>query len=303
MLKTKNRNISILLVVVIVFAFMPLIAMPSYADDPFEMETDSVSFNSGTEDNSEWVFTTSGSANIKNAVSADANIATVEFTTGWIKVYPVSPGETTITVTAVNDKTASVKVTVVEEYFVRQLKYRTYIENCWYGTKKLHIMTDAGATGSVKIDKNTYKFTADESGDADIKLKKVYKLNTKIKITVTSGAYTASVNNYKFWAATTFDNVSASKHKVQMECFNLHKGDVVKVVYKGKTYKKKISKDYDNKTSKVTVKIGKTLKKNSTLKVSIVNKDKKTLTSTKFKLSDWKYVQPDPDAPDEEYSE
>ena len=146
--------------------------------------------------------------------------------------------------------------------------------------------------GTMKIGKTTYKFTVGESGRVKIKLKKVYKLNTKIKVTVTHNGYTVT-RNFKFYSGASFDEVKASKHKVKILTNNLHRGDTIKVIYKKKAYTYKVKKNYDCKYKLFAIKVKKTIKKNSSLKIKIVNKDKKTLMVQKIKLDKWRFIQPD----------
>ena len=106
----------------------------------------------------------------------------------------------------------------------------------------------------------------------------------------------------KLASGTWVPKASGKKKKLTLTVSNPHKGDVVKVTYKGKTYSKKIKKDKDGKLYKVTFTLKKKLKKNSSFKVVILNKDKKKLDSENIKLTNWKYeyVEPEEDTGSEE---
>lgn len=220
-----------IIVITMVCLFIPFLASTSYAAEEVKLEADSIQFDKNSKDYNEWIFSTDDSVAIKDAVSADEKVATVKYGHGWIVVYPVNEGATTILVTGVNDTTATVQVTVDKSYFIQALKSRIHLENYWYGTKKISVGAPSGSKGNVKIGKTTYKFTVGKSGWAKIKLKKVYKLNTKIKVTATHNGYTSTAY-FRFFSGVSYDFVKASKHIVKMTTVNLHKGDTVKVIYK-----------------------------------------------------------------------
>lgn len=289
----KRRLITVVLFAVFFCICMSAAAADAHAAGKLELESTKVEFTSGSCEN-EWIFSTNDSVDIVQAVSSDEKIATVTFHPGYIVIYAEGEGQATITVTGENGETVDVAVTVTRAYFEKELKDKFWLENYWYGTKKLYVSCFPGAKGTIKISKNTYKFKTNKKGECTIKLKKVYKLGTKIKVTVTHNGYTAK-RSFSFFKGTDFDDVKAKKHSVRMYCGNLHKGDVVKVIYKGKTYKKKIKKNYDGKNHKVTIKVKKTLKKNSKMTIKIVNKDKKSLVNQKIKLYKWRFYQPDED--------
>ena len=293
MIMTWKKTVSVFLAVFLAIAFMPAFVSTSHAADKFELEWTDVSFDAGSDAN-EWIFTKQDSVGIKDAVSEDESIATVTCRPGELVIYPVKEGSTNIIVTGENDQVINVSVSVTASYYEKKLKDRTSFGCYWYGSKKLYIDSYPGAEGTIKISKDTYKFTIGESGSEKIKLKKVYKLNTKIKATINYNGYTTTKSKY-FFSGTDYEYVKASKHRAQINCFSLHKGDYVKVTYKGKTYKKKITKDYDAKNKTVTIKINNKLKSNSTITVKIVNKDKKTLLEDTVKLEKWKYYVPDED--------
>ena len=293
MIMTWKKTVPVFLAVFLAIAFMPAFVPTSHAADKFELQWTDVSFDAGS-DTSEWIFTAQDSVDIKNAVSEDESIATVTWRPWELVIYPVKEGSTNIIVTGENDQVINVSVSVTASYYEKDLKDRTSFGCYWYGSKKLYIDSYPGATGTIKISKDTYKFTIGKSGSKKIKLKKVYKLNTKIKATINYNGYTATKSEFIF-SATDYKDIKASKHQAKIHCFSVHKGDYAEVTYKGKTYKKKITKDYDGKYKTVTIKIKKKLKSNSEITVKIVNKDKETLLEDTVKLEKWEYYVPDED--------
>ena len=77
------------------------------------------------------------------------------------------------------------------------LKEDTLVDGMWYGSKKITVYSKPGTKGTIKIGNDKYKFKtkrdkkSSSDGKAVIKLKKVYKLNTKV-------VYTAKYGDEKF---------------------------------------------------------------------------------------------------------
>ncbi len=198
---------------------------------------------------------------------------------------------------------ATIHVTVKKGYIIDRLERNTTVDNAWYGTKKLVISSDLGTSGKVLIGKDKYKFSIKQSSEwpvetAKVKLKKVYKLNTKATVYVTkksNGVSCTYKKKIKLSSATWIPKASGKKKKLTLTINNAHKGDVVKVTYKGKTVKKKITKNRDGKDYKVVLTMKKTLKSDSSIKVVILNKDNKKLESVNIILRNGKYEYEDPD--------
>jgi hypothetical protein len=122
-----------------------------------------------------------------------------------------------------------------------------------------------------------------------IKLSKVYKLGTSIKLTLKKNGATYS-KTYKIYSGTALHSVKATKNKLKVKVYNLHKGDIVKVTYKSKTYTKVMKKSYNSKYHTVTFTPKKKLTKKSSLKCQILNKNKKVLVKKKtIKLAKWEW--------------
>jgi len=84
-----------------------------------------------------------------------------------------------------------------------------------------------------------------------------------------------------------------------IRCIYLHKGDTVKLKYGGKTYQKKIKKNYDIKEAKLTFTLKKKLKKNSKITVIFYNTFNQKLGSESISLKNWYYDVADMDKIDD----
>ena len=252
-------------------------------------------------------------ADIVDWKSTNEKVATASIDTFIMSINPVGVGECDVTAIDEDGNEATIHVTVKKKYIVKKIGHLTNIANVWYGTKKLSIQSALGASGKVVIGKDTYKFKIPEKGEEEyysfagttVKLNKVYKLNTKAKVSLTvksNGVNCTYTTKVKLASGTWVPKASGKKKKLTLTVSNPHKGDVVKVTYKGKTYSKKIKKDKDGKLYKVTFALKKKLKKNSSFKVVILNKDKKVLNKETLKLTNYKYeyVEPEEDTGSEE---
>ena len=194
-----------------------------------------------------------------------------------------------MTITGTDGTTATITVTVDAAYMRGILAGEVGIGNAWYGTKKLVITGEPVTTGKVVIGGKTYKFTIKAgTTKAVVKLAKVYPLNKAYKVTFNK-YNVAYVKSGKLKSNTRMESTWVTGKKVYVKCFNLHKGDKVKVTFKKKTYTKKIKKNYDGKDKTVVIKLKKAPKFDSKLKVKIVNKSKKKLYLKKFQLSNFVY--------------
>ena len=253
-------------------------------------------------------------ADIVDWESTNEKVATASIEKWAMSIHPVGVGECDVSAIDEDGNKATIHVTVKEKYIVKKIGHLTNISNAWYGTKKLSIQSALGASGKVVIGRDTYKFKIPKKGEEEyysfagttVKLNKVYKLNTKAKVTLTvksNGVKCTSKETVKLASGTWVPKASGKKKKLTLTVSNPHKGDVVKVTYKGKTYSKKIKKDKDGKLYKVTFTLKKKLKKNSSFKVVILNKDKKVLDNETLKLTNYKYeyVEPEEDTGSDDY--
>ena len=206
-----------------------------------------------------------------------------------LTLYPLKAGTDVVTITGTDGTTATITVTVDAAYMRGILAGEVGIGNAWYGTKKLVITGEPVTTGKVVIGGKTYKFTIKAgTTKAVVKLAKVYPLNKAYKVTFNK-YNVAYVKSGKLKSNTRMESTWVTGKKVYVKCFNLHKGDKVKVTFKKKTYTKKIKKNYDGKDKTVVIKLKKAPKFDSKLKVKIVNKSKKKLYLKKFQLSNFAY--------------
>ena len=218
--------------------------------------------------------------------STDESVAFVGYTDAYTaSIIPCGKGECTIWFCDAENREAAsvigeVKITVNEAGLKRFLKeYHFLGENSGvYGTKKLKVEGPPGASYKIKIEKNTYKGKFAKDGWAKISLKKLYKYKTKIRYSITSGGVTATFTE-KIGNITDIASFKAlkGKKKIKIRVENVHKGDVIAVKYAGKTYKKKLRKNYHGKSTNVTIKLKQKLKKGKKVTVTVTNKYKQKL--------------------------
>ena len=303
-----------LLFTALLLAIIWMVPQKTLAKDPVKFMNSSVVF-SGLSDEEDAYFYNNGYeatnyAAIVDWKSTNEKVATASIEPWAMSIEPVGVGECDVTAIDEDGNEATIHVTVKNKYIVKKLEHLTFIGDAWYGTKKLTIESALGASGKVVIGKDTYKFKIPKKGEEEyhsfasttVKLKKVYKLNAKATVSLTvksNGVKCTYKKKVKLASATWVPNASGKKKKLTLTVSNPHKGDVVKVTYKGKTYSKKIKKNKDGKLYKVTFALKKKLKKNSSFKVVILNKDKKVLNKETLKLTNYRYEYVDP----EDYTE
>ena len=273
----------------VILAFSLVMPQAAYAA-PIGFTQDSFTFINADDDGA-WFFTKDDSVDIASAVSSNTKVASVRSASpGILVVDPVGEGTAFITVTGEDSSTVKLEVVVTKNYFTNCLRDKSFISYFWYGSKKLEITSQPKAKCTLKIGKEKHSFKVDSDGNAKVKLKKVYKIGTKLTCKFTYGKYSVTIKD-KVASATGFDAVNASKKTVKISCYALHKGDAVNLKYKGKTYKKKVEKNKDYSTVKFSLK--NKVKKNAKLKITIKNKFKQKLYSETIKLSNWYYAVSD----------
>ena len=298
-MRTTLRSILFcLLISITIVLLLPVINSSfSYAAPGFTLEETDVTFDGSESGNpyaEKTIFVTAGSGSVSYTESNDTSIAKVTHASNCIMITPEGPGETTIEVHGINSEETTdivyVTVHVTSGWIKAALKYTTDIDNNYYGRKAYQIHTLAGATGELKVGGDTYSFTADSHGNAKITLKKLYKLNSKIVVTVTLGEASLTCN-YKVRKNTYVDTAKVRKKApktIKLNCYSLTKGDVVQLTYKGKHYKKTIKKNYKPGTRHtVTIKVKSKFKKSSSMTVVIKNKYKQTVSKQRVKLYKW----------------
>ena len=249
--------------------------------------TDSIVFNSRKDSETCYVHKDGEWADFTSSVSSNEKVATTFVTAEEDRVLidAAGRGSCIVTITDKNNRKKDIKITVTDAYAISVIIDETRLDNCWYGTKKIIIDTVPKCSGTLKIRKDTYKFSVGSSGTKTIKLKRVYKLNEKVKLTLKKDDLMCNMEDY-FGSGTFSCSISGGKKKIKVEISNLHKGDIVYVKHRGKTYKQTIKKDYDGKTKYITFKTKKTVRKDGEkIVVTVKNKSKKLLDKTTFVLA------------------
>ena len=272
--------------------FLLIRTTPAYAEPALKLQRNSVTFRADSGDDEEIMIDENDSAEIASAKSENSKIAAAQASTDTVTITPKHVGSTKITVTGKDGSTAVINVKITRAFFKSYLSRQTHLSNCWYGTGKLVITGDPGTTGTVRIGTDTYKYSTGSKYRAVIKLKKVYKLNAKVRVTIKNHGCSYSFKT-KLSSDTRFYDVRAKGKTIKVETFNVHKGDIVKVSYKGKTYSRKIRKNKDGKLYTVRLTAKKRVKKNASLTIQIINKKKKTLYQETIKLSKGRYTPED----------
>ncbi len=263
--------------------------------DPVELNAyGDLKFSYEGED-SEWIFTTDKSCDIKEAVSSAPKIIEVNASAGYIVVKPLAVGSAVITVTGVDGSTATMNVSADTSFFKYQLKTRTRFSDMnWYGMRKVEIFSEPGVKGQMTVGKDKYTVKFNKYGRAYVKLKRVYKLNTVFILKVKWNGATATKKS-KVVSNTLLSEAKATKKSIKLSLWNVHKGDVISFTYGGRTYTKKVTKNYNSKRKTYTFKPSMPLKKNSKFSYKIVNKYKQELGKDTVKLTKWKYTPPEDD--------
>ena len=278
----KSKLISVILSIMLMFTLLPFLPKSTaYAAGQLRLSKDEITFDDyGFEWQKNRIETTVGSVAITGAESNDESIAKIErYGASYVEVAPVDAGTTFITIHGKGVSDKKVTITVTTGWEEDNLKENVRLYNNWYGSRKLEVFTFLKGSCSIKISskKYTLKFTGNEDYSQIIKLKKLYALKTKIYLTFKAPSGTTFKKTYKMVANTSLVELNGSGKKIKATIYNSHKGDVVKIKYKGKYYSKKIKKDYDSKSYVVTFKVKKTVTKSASIKVEIKNSKKKTL--------------------------
>ena len=256
-----------------------------------KMNCDSFSFNA--ENDTEVADFWAEDSNIQfiKAVSDNNSVAEVEISKddkNLIHVYPVAIGSCNINLTDSNGDTATIKISVNKAHFLQRLMNSTELIDFYYGSKKAKIISLPGTSGVLKIGKEKIKFKVNSKGKAKIKIKGFYKLNKKYTFTVKNTALSGKpsfTRKWKLGSLTCFVSATSKGKKIKVKIYNPHKGDLVKIKFKGKSYSKKIKKDYHLKRTTVTFKVKKTVpKKKAAFSLKITNKFKQTLEKKKVTL-------------------
>ncbi len=315
-MKAVYKNTLTILAAACVVLICMMLVQTSYAHAgmSFDEKTDGVNSYSRAEgitlndDNWFTIYPTEGTGDIMSYTkSGDTDCCWISVKTwssrsadSYISVYGIKEGSCAITVQNVSNPSdeVTIPITVTSKVTEATLKNSSIIDH-YYGLKMLELSTMKGADATLKVGDDVYTdFTREEYQDHDnltFKLNKAYKIGTKIIPTITYNGLTVQAKTVKINSATSCWGFKSSKKKakvLKVEVRNLHKGDVVKVKYKGKTYKSaKWKTDTSYETWKwVSVKLKKKMTSSAKFKVWVVNKygQKLTLPST-YQLKNWKY--------------
>lgn len=290
MIIRKKQIITIVLSLALVLTFIPL--MPGQQAHAMEMLHPEMTLNTyGLDDNSTYEV---NNEELAYANSSNDSIATVAVEGSRLDVFPKKTGTVYVTVTSKSHNTATVKVTITKNYFKGWLQDETEMSRCWYGTTKIKVFSLPGAYGKLKVGKKTYTVKKlGKTGSRVIKLKSPSKLKllTPVVLTMKINGTSKTVKT-KLYSQTDFDEVTGAKKTIKVRTFNVHKGDLVKVKFKGKTYTKKLKKSFDDKSKTITFKVKKKVAKNASMTITILNKDKKKLRQRKIKLINGIYPEP-----------
>ena len=226
---------------------------------------------------------------IEDAVSANEDIVEVSPDSMSIFLSPMSAGTTNVTVYGDDGSTAVVRVTVDAGYMKERLKRGIEFSNDWYGSRKFIISAEPGASGKLVIGGDTYKYKVGDTHSRTIKLKKVYPLNKAYKVVISNFGVTLTLKG-KITSQTYIENAYITGKKLELNTWNVHKGDKVRVTFKGKTYTKKITRNKDEKGYTVNLKLKKKPKHNAKIKVVILNKSNKTLYKKTLRFSNYAFM-------------
>ena len=291
-MKIKKQLFASLLTLALVLSFMPL--LPGGQAHAIEMLEEDMQLTEYDYILSEPYTYVKDNTEIESVSSSDTSVAKAYFKGALLEVLPLKHGKAVITVKAVDGTSTTVNVTITKAYMKGWLKHAIGVGCSWYGSKKYEVRGIPGASGTLKVGKKTYKIKKlGKSGERVIKLKKVPKLKTKIVLKLKADGQTVT-KKFKVKSLTYISTVTGAGKKVKVNIYNIHKGDKVILKYKGKTYTKKIKKNYDDKYTSVTFKTKKKVGKSASMSLKVINKDKKTLEKIKISLEDGLYPPYDP---------
>ena len=227
-----------------------------------------------------------------------------------VRVRPCGVGEATVSFFDGDLPEESVHcyqiaITVTEEGMKKAAGNAAYIDDqsLGYGTDKLLLNGYGGTRFNITINGESFdEIYFDTAGEQTLKLPKVYKVGTKITCERTydyidDEDYTKNVplptETYKIDKQSYLTQAKLAKggKKIRISLENVHKGDVFNLYYKGKTYTKKITKNYprDDGEYAFVILLKDKMYKNSAFKAKITNKYKQVLYNRKITLKDGKF--------------
>ena len=306
-MKRKIRaGLIMILCISVAFAF-GVLPQKAYAG----LDTDTYTFTDGV---GVWVNATAGETIDKVVRTPDsggqgpAYVATIEedegpYGMGWsFKICPYSVGTCTFKALDDNGKTiGTVKVIVKQEAVDELFKWDNVMNARFpYGDKYLIIGDESrweGTEYDLTIDGDSYSGTVDSTGK--VPLDKIYPFRTIVTGKIWNNVDPNRSSTYEFstdpeFALTCYCNVDVratakqkNKKKVKIYAKDVHIGDVIKVTYAGKTYTKKVTKNFTDKTMTYTVKMKKKMKNKKWIKFKVTNKFKQEIYYCKTKMVRW----------------
>ena len=279
--KLYKKIIKLFISLSMIMVFLPIIAVHA----EFNLDNSNVVFEKYSDDITS--VKVSGDEAITSAVSEDNDIAGCELSGEWITIRAYEAGTTNIVVSGENGTEKKIKVTVTDAFMQQKWARSIYFTKCWYGMKKIEFYSQKDAHGTLTIGTAEFTINAGKTVQS-IKLSKKYSLGTKIKLYLTNGKYNTTIST-KITSRTYLKTAKAKKKSIKIKFHNLHKGDRITLRYKKKNYKKTVKKDYDGKNKYYIFKLKNKMEKNSSFKITIKAKNKKTLSKHNYKLWSWKY--------------
>lgn len=267
----------------------------AYADT-LEMKKDTVIFNNHSDFSCE-VFTKPGSVPITGAKSTNKKVVEVRvhrWDKDKVELWPWRPGHATIVVQGKGGLYALIHVKVTRKFIKKQLRYCIKSSYFHYGDRKLHIYGYKGMRGSLKIKNDIYRFKARKYGfDSRVRLKKIYPLNTKVKVTLRFASVKVR-RTLKCKSDTYLYSIYTHGKFAYLGISCLHKGDKVKFKYKGRTATRRIKKTNSQETI-VTVKSKRRISKSARVLITVTNKYNQTLLRDAHKLKNGYYDEDEGD--------
>ena len=298
----------ILLIAAAAFVITSLTPDNAYAAQDLELEKTTVDFDADADPENGYVeikVKDGCTEKVASAQSEDPYIvhAKPDYSYGqYVELYAQGLGDATVTVTGTEGTVITLHATVTDKALQAAMSYYMYAEHVFYGQKRFYVDNVAGATVTAKFGKDTYTATIPDDdyvySTVYIDLDKFYDYKSKVVVIVEKDGATAS-RTYNIDTLTSVDAAKAKKKKLKVECYDLHKGDKVYLKIAGKTYTKKVTKNYHRKATWLTFSTKKNIKKNASFKVTVKNKYKKTLVVKKAKLKKYRYEEPDYDDDEE----
>ena len=275
MLKMKKEVIAVLFAAVMTVLFIGL--LPWNSAHALTLLNDKMVLDKyGTDDTT--TYSTDNSA-LKSAVSSKPSVANAVVEGSKLDIIPRKSGHAVITVTGEDDTTATLDLTITENYIGKWLKEEIYVARAIYGTSWLRVDGIPGAKGTVIVGKTKYTVKAlPASGRRKIKLKNYtrIKLGTKITLKLKFDGQSALYRT-KIKSSTYLKQIRGKSKIIKTQIEDLHKGDKVTLRFKGRTYTKKIRKNLLGKETWLRFRVKRKVSPSATMKIKVINKDKKTL--------------------------